>query len=141
MLCYIFATKACIDNWKKNLLNSNTFSTYPHSMMHFGPIMAENCWRVWGTPANFNGFRVSAALLHGTPAVSVPQTLQRRTEGATYIRQGGHHVGHWPTFLVEQIKLECWPMPNVIVALPNIGGALCSTPQSLADTHYLTAVQ
>jgi len=27
-------------------------------------------------------------------------------------------------------------MPNVIVALPNIGGALCSTPQSLADAHY-----
>jgi len=26
-------------------------------------------------------------------------------------------------------------------ALPNIGGALCSTPQSLADAHYLTAVQ
>ena len=21
-------------------------------------------------------------------------------KGATYIRQGGHHVGHWPTFLV-----------------------------------------
>ena len=27
-------------------------------------------------------------------------------------------------------------MPNVMVALPNIGGALCSTPQSLADDHY-----
>ena len=27
-------------------------------------------------------------------------------------------------------------MPNVMVALPNIGGALCSTPQSLADVHY-----
>jgi len=27
-------------------------------------------------------------------------------------------------------------MPNVIVALPNIGGALCSTPQSLANAHY-----
>ena len=26
-------------------------------------------------------------------------------------------------------------MPNVMVALPNIGGALCSTPQSLADAH------
>jgi len=25
---------------------------------------------------------------------------------------------------------------NVMVALPNIGGALCSTPQSLADAHY-----
>ena len=27
-------------------------------------------------------------------------------------------------------------MPNVMVALPNIAGALCSTPQSLADAHY-----
>jgi len=27
-------------------------------------------------------------------------------------------------------------MPNLMVALPNIGGALCSTPQSLADAHY-----
>ena len=34
------------------------------------------------------------------------------------------------------LKLECGPMPNLMVALPNIGGALCSTPQSLADTHY-----
>ena len=33
-------------------------------------------------------------------------------------------------------------MPNnVTVALPNIGGALCSTPQSLSDAHYLIAVQ
>jgi len=24
---------------------------------------------------------------------------------------------------------------NVMAALPNIGGALCSTPQSLADAH------
>ena len=27
-------------------------------------------------------------------------------------------------------------MLNVVVVLPNIGGALCSTPQSLADAHY-----
>jgi len=27
-------------------------------------------------------------------------------------------------------------MPNVMAALPNIGGALCSTPQSLADANY-----
>jgi len=33
-------------------------------------------------------------------------------------------------------ELECGPMPNVMVALPNTGGALCSTPQSLADAHY-----
>ena len=39
------------------------------------------------------------------------------------------------------IKLECGPMPNLMVTLPNICGALCSTPQSLADADYLTAVQ
>jgi len=33
----------------------------------------------------------------------------------------------------NKTKLECGPMPNVMVALPNIGGALCSTP---ADAHY-----
>jgi len=32
-------------------------------------------------------------------------------------------------------------MPNVMDALPNIGGALCSTPQSLAGAHYQSAVQ
>jgi len=29
-----------------------------------------------------------------------------------------------------------WANANVLAALPNIGGALSSTPQSLADTHY-----
>jgi len=33
-------------------------------------------------------------------------------------------------------KLECGTMPNVMAALPNIGGAFCSTPQSLADARY-----
>jgi len=68
-------------------------------MVNLGLLTAEICWRVWGTPANFNGFRVLAALLHGTLPVGVSQTLLRWTEGATYIRQSGHHIGHWPTFL------------------------------------------
>jgi len=46
---------------------------------------------VWGTPANFNGFRVLAALLHGSQVVSVSQTLRPWIEGATYARQGDHH--------------------------------------------------
>ena len=32
-------------------------------------------------------------------------------------------------------------MPNVMAALPNIGGALCSTRQRLADAHYWRTVQ
>jgi len=43
--------------------------------------------------------------------------------------------------IAKKQLLECGPMPNVMVALQNIGGALCSTPQSLADAHYVTAVQ
>jgi len=86
---------------RKKLLSSNTSSTCPYNMVNFGPLAAEIVLLVWGTPANFNGFRFLAALLHGTPVVGVSQTLRHSTEGATYIRQGGHHVGHWPTFLVH----------------------------------------
>ena len=39
------------------------------------------------------------------------------------------------------MKLECGPMPNVMATLPNVGSALSSTPQSLADVHYWSAVQ
>ena len=91
----------------KNLLNSNTSSKCPGNMVNFGLLTAEIYWRVWGTSANFNGFRVLAALLHGIPVLGVRQTLWRWTEGATYIRQGGHHVGHWPTFLVVHIFHKC----------------------------------
>jgi len=66
-------------------------------MVNFGPLAAEIGLPVWGTPSNFNGFRVLAALLHGTLVVNVSQTLRCSTEGATYIRQGGHHAGRWPT--------------------------------------------
>jgi len=33
-------------------------------------------------------------------------------------------------------QLECGPMPSVMGTLPNIGGALCSMPQSMANAHY-----
>ena len=41
--------------------------------------------------------------------VGVSQTLRLWTEDATYIRQGGHHVGHWPTFLVATHALAVGP--------------------------------
>jgi len=69
-------------------------------MVNVGLLAAEIGLPVWGTRSHFNGLRVLAALLHSSKVVSVSQTLQRRTEGATYVRQGDHHVGHWPIFLV-----------------------------------------
>jgi len=78
---YIFGTKACIDN-RKNLLNRNSSFTCPDNMVNFGLLTAEIRWRLWGTAANFNGFRVLAALLHGTLVglllvVGISQTLRR----------------------------------------------------------------
>jgi len=43
-------------------------------MVNFGPLAAEIGPVVWGTAANFNGFRVLAVLLHGTPVIGVSQT-------------------------------------------------------------------
>jgi len=116
---------------------------------------AEIVSSVWGTQANFNGFRVLSSLLQPRHSTEANQTLhdvwpspglvhyiyifggscpvtefcqvqhslsvqvlrslfwQRYctalqewasaklcgvNRGRTYIRQGGHHVGHWPTF-------------------------------------------
>jgi len=68
-------------------------------MVNFGLLAAEIGPVVWDTPANFNGFRVLAALLHVSQVVGVSQTLRRWTEGATYVQQGDHHVGQWPTLV------------------------------------------
>jgi len=61
----------------KKLLNTNTSSTCPRNMVNFFPLMAEIGSGVWGTPVNFIGFRVLAALLHDTLVVGVSQTLGR----------------------------------------------------------------
>jgi len=118
---------------ENNLLNSNTSSTCADNMANFGVLTAEICWWVWGTPANFNGFRVLTALLHGSLVVSVSQTLRRWTEGSTYIRQGGYHVEHWPTFLVSVVLQaralrigtfkdrpsgSCYPCPQLPLSRP-----------------------
>ena len=42
-------------------------------MVNFDPLAAEIVSGVWGTPATFNGFRVLAALLHGS-VVTVSET-------------------------------------------------------------------
>jgi len=108
---------------EKNLLSSNISSTCPHNMVNVGPLAAEIILLVWGTTANFNGFGVLAALLDGTLVVGVSQTLHRWTEGASYIRQSGHHVGHWPTFLVFAVlKLrDCGRFD----AVENLHGVVC----------------
>jgi len=49
----------------KNVSSSDMSSACLHNMANFGPLATEINPVVWGTPANFNGFRILAALLHG----------------------------------------------------------------------------
>jgi len=44
-------------------------------MVNFGLLAAEIGPVVWGTPANVNGFRILAVLLHGSQVVSVSKTF------------------------------------------------------------------
>jgi len=53
-----------------------------------------------GYPCKFQLVSRLGSVTAGHLVVGISQTLQRWTEGATYIRQGDHHVGHWPKFLV-----------------------------------------
>ena len=67
-------------------------------MANFGPIAAEIGSRVWGTPANFNGFRI------------LPSLLQRRL--SPEVNQTSHDV--WPSpGLVYYIHLRgSCPLPE-----------------------------
>jgi len=44
-------------------------------MANFGPLMAEICWLVWGTPANFKGFHILPSLLQQHHSKEANQTL------------------------------------------------------------------
>jgi len=59
----------------EKLVKQQYLPTCPHNMVNFGPLAAEICWRVWGTPTNFNGFCLLAALLHGILVVGISQTV------------------------------------------------------------------
>jgi len=58
-------------------------------MVNFGSLATEIGLVVWGTPANFNGFRVLAVLLHGTLIVGVSQTLRHWAQGACHLHSAG----------------------------------------------------
>ena len=66
---YVFAIKARIDNRKKILVKQQYILHTPYNMVNFGLLSAEVVSLVWGTPANFNGFRVLMLLNNFFPIV------------------------------------------------------------------------
>jgi len=130
----MFATEAPIDNRKKNLLSSNISPTCPYNIVNFGLLAAEIVSLVRGTPANFNGFRILAALLHGTLVLGVSETLQHWTESASYIWQGAHYVGH------SHVLVSFFSLPN----LSHLEGwwrwALVTSPDGVAPSQWLVCL-
>jgi len=73
-------------------------------MTNFGPLAAEIVLIVWGTPANFNGFRVLAALLHGTPVLgdwASAKLCGVEQMAPTIFVRAAIMLGIGPTFLVH----------------------------------------
>jgi len=81
------------------LLSSNISSTCPHNMVNFGPLAAEIVSLVWGTPGNFNVFRVLAALLHGTLVVGASQIA--------VLNRGRHQYSAW--------RPSRWALAHILV--------------------------
>ena len=74
-----------------------------HNMVNFGMLAAEIVSLVWGTPANFNGFRVLAALLHCTLVVGVSQTaaFNRGRHLYSAVRPSRWALAHISSYLYE----------------------------------------
>jgi len=75
-------------------------------MVNIGPLMADICWQVWGTPANFSRFRVLAALLHGTLVVGVSQTAALNRGRHLYLpgRPSRWALAHVLFFICAEVK-------------------------------------
>jgi len=70
---------------------------------HYGELRPTSSWDRFvslGHPTKFQVLSRLGSVTARHVVVGISQTLRRWIEGATYVRQGDHHIGHWPTFLV-----------------------------------------
>jgi len=101
-----------------------------HMPAQYGELRPTSGWDRFGSlghPYEFQRVsRLGSVILHGTPPVVVIQTLRCWTEGTTYIRQGDHYAGHWPTHILH---CNCICVLCIIMAaLWNRGGPLYFCP-------------
>jgi len=94
----------------KNLLSSSISTTCPHNMVNFGPLAAEIVTLVWGTPGNFNRFRILAALLHSTLVVGVSQTAVFNRGRQLYLagRPSRWALAHISSYFLIAVILKCF---------------------------------
>ena len=98
---YIFATKARVDNRKKVVKQQYLL----HMSSQYGELRPTSGWDLLASFGHPSKFQRVLRLGSVTARHLVSQTLRRWTEGATFVRQGYHQVGHWPTFY---FRLYIW---------------------------------
>ena len=104
---YIFATKARVDNRKKNLLSTDMSSTCPYNI---GELRPTNGWHPSGRlrhPYKFQRVLRLGSVTARHVVAGVSQTLRCWTEGATCVRQGDHHV------VIGPHSRSFFPSPNL----------------------------
>jgi len=127
------------------VLNSNISSTCPHNMANFSAVAAEIGSVVWGTPANFNGFRVLASLLQRRRSPQPNQSLydvwpspwRGTRNGITELSQMAPPIFGWAAITLgidphsSYISRESQTTRNVLWSR-----GLCSCLSAVACPHY-----
>ena len=98
------------------MLNNSISSTRSHNMVNFDPLEAEIGLPVWGTPGNFNLYRVLASLLQRRRSTEVNQTLHDVWPSRVLVQYiytlGG---GSWPLTKFYHVQNSLCPKSCVIV--------------------------
>jgi len=81
-------------------------------MVNFRLLAAEISLVVWGTPANFNGFHVLAALLHGIPVVGVKNSAELNSKRHLYL---AGQPSHWA--LAYILGYLCFTTPSSLYSV------------------------
>jgi len=129
---YIFATKAHIDNRKKKLVKQQYLL---HMSLQYGELRRTSGWDRFvslGHPCKCQWVSRLGSVTAQHSSIG-HQPNFRWTESGTYVRQGGHDVGHWSTFLVNinsTYIIWWWGLIIVIIYLRpfsqcKIQGRLC----------------
>jgi len=100
------------------LSNSNISSICPRNMINLGALAAEIGWRVWGTPANFNGFRVLTSI---TASTSLNEDQPNFTRCLAIFCAGTLYIKYILKFIVPWCQVQKFFL-RLSLAFSYIGG-------------------
>jgi len=107
---YIFAIEACIDNRKKPLKQQYIL----HMSAQYDERRPTSGWDRFGSLGHPSYFQrlprlgsVTAQRYCTACSSGHQPNFAACNRGRTYVRQGDHHVGHLPTFLIIHLKRSC----------------------------------